>query len=98
MARRGPTRHGRAVCGVPAASPRPAASDAGAPALGPCPCIPARPPEGVYKVNFDASLFENVGCAGIGLAIRDLEGEIIAVLSQRIPLPFSVEMAEAMAA
>ena len=56
------------------------------------------PPEGVYKVNFDASLFENVGCAGIGLAIQDSEGEIIAVLSQRIPLPFSVEMAEAMAA
>ena len=57
-----------------------------------------RPPEGVYKVNFDASLFENVGYAGIGVAIRDSEGEIIAALSQQIPLPFSVEMAEAMAA
>ena len=34
VARRGPTRHGRAVCGVPAAS------DAGAPALGPRPCMP----------------------------------------------------------
>ena len=41
VARRGPTWHGRAVCGVPAASPRPATSDAGAPALGPRPCIPA---------------------------------------------------------
>lgn len=30
------------------------------------------------------------------MAIRDLEGEIIAALSQRIPLPFPV--AEAMAA
>ena len=29
----------------------------------------SRPPEGVYKVNFDAALFENVGCAGIGVAI-----------------------------
>ena len=41
----------------------------------------SRPPEGVYKVNFDASLFENVGYAGIGVAIRDSEGEIIAALS-----------------
>ena len=38
---RGTTRHGRAVCGVPPASPRPAASDAGALAWEPRPCIPA---------------------------------------------------------
>ena len=40
VAQRGPTRHGRAVCGVPAASPCPAASDAGALAWEPRPCIP----------------------------------------------------------
>ena len=57
-----------------------------------------RPPEGVFKVNFDGALFENVGYAGIGVSIRDSEGEITWALSQRIPLPFSVEMAEAMAA
>ena len=56
------------------------------------------PPVGVFKVNFDVALFENIGSAGIGVAIRDSDGEIIAALSQRIPLPFSVEMAEAMAA
>ncbi|KAK7851232.1 hypothetical protein CFP56_042712 [Quercus suber] len=49
------------------------------------------------RVNFDAALFENLGCAGIGVAVRDSVGEIIAALSQRIPLPLSVEMAEAMA-
>ena len=38
---RGTTRHGRAVCGVPPASPRPAASDAGALGPEPRPCIPA---------------------------------------------------------
>ena len=38
---RGTTRHGRAVCGVPPASPRPATSDAGALAWEPRPCIPA---------------------------------------------------------
>ena len=67
------------------------------------PSVPAahvrwsRPPEGIYKVNFDTAVFENSSCAGIGVAIRDSDGEIIAALSQRIPLPFSVEMAEAMA-
>ncbi|XP_075661751.1 uncharacterized protein LOC142631462 [Castanea sativa] len=53
--------------------------------------------EGVFKVNFDVALFENIGGACIGVAIRDSKGEIIVALSQRIPLPFSVEMAEAMA-
>ncbi|KAK7860553.1 hypothetical protein CFP56_036752 [Quercus suber] len=57
-----------------------------------------RPPDGFYKVNFDAALFENLGCAGIGVAVRDSVGAIIAALSQRIPLPLPVEMAEAMAA
>ena len=39
---RGTTRHGRAVCSVPPASPRPAASDAGALAWEPHPCIPGQ--------------------------------------------------------
>ena len=47
---RGTTRHGRAVCGVPPASPRPAASDASALAWEPRPCIP------VYKC-FEARYF-----------------------------------------
>ena len=42
--------------------------------------------------------FENLGCAGIEVAIRHSTGEIIAALSQRIRLPHSVEMVEAMAA
>ena len=40
VARRGLTRHGRAVCGIPAASPRLAALDAGTLAWEPRPCIP----------------------------------------------------------
>uniref|UniRef100_A0A7N2LKJ6 Uncharacterized protein n=1 Tax=Quercus lobata TaxID=97700 RepID=A0A7N2LKJ6_QUELO len=39
VARRGTTRDGRAVYGVPPASPHPAASDAGALAWEPRPCI-----------------------------------------------------------
>ena len=30
-----------------------------------------RPSEGVFKVNFDTALFENIGCACIGVVIRD---------------------------
>lgn len=68
------------------------------------PSVPAvsvrwtRPAEGIYKVNFDATLFEGSGCAGIGVAIRDSSRAIIAALSQKIPLPYSVELAEALVA
>lgn len=58
----------------------------------------SRPPKGYYKVNFDVAMFKNIGCASIRVAIQDSEGKIIAALSQRIPLPFSVEMAKGMAA
>ncbi|XP_075655215.1 uncharacterized protein LOC142625444 [Castanea sativa] len=58
----------------------------------------SRPPVGAFKVNYDAAWFENLGCACIRVAIRDSDGEMIAALSQRISLPFSVEMAEALAA
>lgn len=57
-----------------------------------------RPSEGIYKVNFDTTLFEGSSCAGIGVAIRDSSGVIIAALSQRIPLPHSMELAGALAA
>ena len=58
----------------------------------------SRPLESFNKVNFDATMFENLGCAGIEVAIQHSDGEIIAALSQRIPFPHSVEMVEAMAA
>ncbi|XP_075644984.1 uncharacterized protein LOC142615973 [Castanea sativa] len=56
------------------------------------------PPPGLFKINFDGSVFENLGWAGLGVAIRDAEGRIIAALSQKIPLPRSVDMVEALAA
>ena len=40
-----------------------------------------RPPDGLYKLNFDAALFEGSGYAGIGVAIRDSRGAIIGALS-----------------
>ena len=56
------------------------------------------PPEGVYKENFDAALFEHCNCAGLGVVVRDYNGKVIAALSQRITLPHSIEQAEAQVA
>ena len=56
------------------------------------------PLEGLYKANFDAAYFGNLGMAGIGVVVRDSEGEIIAALSQQIHEPHSVDAAEALAA
>ncbi|KAK7845071.1 hypothetical protein CFP56_010009 [Quercus suber] len=53
---------------------------------------------GLYKVNFDGAVFEDQACAGLGVVIRDLAGLIIGALSQRIRLPSSVVMGEALAA
>ena len=57
-----------------------------------------RPLDGLYKVNFDTALFEGSGCGGIGVTIRDSSGAIIGTLSQKIPLPHSVELVEALVA
>ena len=51
-----------------------------------------------YKGNFDAAFFDASGCAGIGVVFRDHTGQVIAALSQKIPLVQPVELAEALAA
>ena len=56
------------------------------------------PPENCYKINFDATLFDQLGSAGIGVVVRDYRGEVMAALSQKIALPQSVALAEARAA
>lgn len=44
-----------------------------------------------------SSIFQDIRMAGIGVVIRDSEGEVIATLSGRIILPPSMEDVEAMA-
>ena len=46
-----------------------------------------------YKVNYDA-----LGYAGLGIAIRNCIGHVIAALSQKIRLPHFMETTEALAA
>ena len=55
------------------------------------------PQAGFFKTNFDVAIFDGSGLAGIGMAIRDQSGQIIAALSQKIRMPYSVDLAEALA-
>ena len=58
-----------------------------------------KPPDpGVYKINFDGALFLEQRCAGLGVVVRDSAGLVIAALSQRVRLPGSVDVVEALAA
>jgi hypothetical protein len=57
------------------------------------------PPElGRCKVNFDGAVFAETKEAGIGVIIRNSNGEPMAALCQRIPYPHSVNAVEASAA
>ena len=69
--------------------PRRVVSDAGAAPLVLRPCFLAHwspSSEQIYKGNFDAASFDALGYAGIGMVFRDHMGQIIAALSQKIPL------------
>lgn len=56
------------------------------------------PPSGMVKVNFDGALFPTKNIAGLGIIVRNNLGQVMAALSQQIPLPTSVEMVEVQAA
>ncbi|XP_030941619.1 uncharacterized protein LOC115966542 [Quercus lobata] len=57
-----------------------------------------KPPDsGVYKVNFDGTLFLEQRCAGLGVVVRDSTRLVTAVLSQRVRLPSSADVVEALA-
>ena len=56
------------------------------------------PASGLFKVNFDGSLFKEQACAGLGVVIRDSTGLTIGALSQKIRHPGSMDMVEALAA
>jgi ribonuclease HI len=56
------------------------------------------PAEGSYKANFDGAIFAETSEAGIGVIIRNDQGNVMASLSQRIPYPHSVAAVEVYAA
>ena len=63
------------------------------------PAIPVwKPPTAeTSKTNFDGAIFENE-VVGIAVVIQNSYGEVMASLSERIPLPFSVTVLEMLAA
>jgi len=53
--------------------------------------------EGMYKANFDGVIFSELSLVVIGAVIHDSYRNVIVVLSQKIPLPQSVDLVEALA-
>ena len=56
------------------------------------------PPDGLYKINFDATLFTTLDRVGIGVIIRDYKGLVMASLSHSISPPLTVLETETMVA
>ena len=52
---------------------------------------------GTVKENFNGAIFQDIRKVGIGVIVRDSNGQAIASLSEQTSLPFSPEIVEAMA-
>ena len=58
-----------------------------------------KPPDaGLLKLNFDGAIFDDLRAAGIGVAVRNEHGEVVAALAEQIPIPDSVFTLETLAA
>nr|XP_023876296.1 uncharacterized protein LOC111988743 [Quercus suber] len=55
------------------------------------------PTDPVYKLNFDAAIFKELNCSGIGAIIRNGKGEVMAAMSAKGPLVEDSEEAETLA-
>ena len=56
------------------------------------------PPEASLKVNFDGATIKDIGKAGPGAMIRNSSGQVLASLSEQVPLPHTSDIVEALAA
>ena len=50
-----------------------------------------------FKINFDGAVFSDLDAAGLGVVIRDFCGRVIGALAERIPIPTSPAIVEALA-
>ena len=58
-----------------------------------------KPPDAsLLKTNFDGAVFEDLGSVGTGAVVSDSSGEVLAALSESIPLPSSIVALETIAA
>ena len=58
-----------------------------------------KPPNpSTVKTNFDGAIFEELDAAGVGVFVCNSSGELLAALSEIIPLPSSILALETIAA
>ena len=55
------------------------------------------PPMGRFKLNFDATIFSDLNCSGVGAIIRNENREVMAALSAKIPPVYDSEEAKVLA-
>ena len=55
------------------------------------------PQPNCFKLNFDGAMFPELGKARLGVVVHDSQGTVIASLSKQAPMPYSSDIAEAMA-
>ena len=55
------------------------------------------PPEYTFKLNFDAAIFLDLNCSGVGAMIRNERGEVMAAMSARGPHVVDSAVAEVIA-
>lgn len=55
------------------------------------------PPDLAFKLNFDAEIFSNLNCSGMGAIIRNGKGEIMEAMFTKGPLVRDSENAEILA-
>ena len=56
------------------------------------------PPGGLVKINFDGAIFGASNMSGIGVVIRDSNGDVLTSCSKKIPQAYKAEEIEALAA
>ena len=53
---------------------------------------------GFVTANFDGAIFEDLRAIGIGVAVRNEHGKVVAALAEQVPIPDSVFTLETLAA